>query len=830
MRVKKKIKKIISIFLVCVMAVSNIQFLYAENTDSETTKIESIDVEKNENEDLATLSQIELEEEKKELKEEPEEEKEREASSSEIDEIEKEEKEEEATRSEIEKEQEEEKQEEKEEQEEQEEQEEKATSSQIEEKKTPLKKEEDIIIIEATASNISEIKIEEQVVFAAPQEYTLSPSWYDETAAGKAKGEITKIKISKSPDVAPTDSDASWNISGSNGLIAYIKGTDITIYAPNEGTIFMAEDSSYLFSGNNTGMFNKLAAIQNLNLLDTSKVKNMSSMFEAAQNLTSIDLSNFNTSNVEDMSKMFFFCRGLYQLDVSGFDTKEVKSFNDMFFSCQRVSAIDVTKFNTDNCENMAGMFYGCDSLSKVDVSKFNTAKVTDMSSMFNSCYSLTTIDLSNFDTSNVTDLSHMFYMFNKNMSNLKKLDLSSFDTKNVTSMAQIFYNCNALETILASSKFVTTGLTQEKSDLFMFSGCQSIKGGNGTPYNDNKVDKTYAKIDESGSPGYFTAKEAPPVPVEGKVTFIFDLQGHGNNYNVTINVGERLKKPTNPIASGYKFVYWFEGMNESLEYDFSKVIEKDSEKLRTLKAKWIQDSGSGGSPSGGSTGGSSRSATLPNNMRQNLNVTQQGTQAVNKSSFGTMAAMNKAPITNLLATTVGNVAVFTTQNGEKLQGMQKVTVGGQDSMYYFNDDSTLYCGWMKDENNNYHYFNTDGKMVVDKTVRMNNQDYRINAQGELEQASLDSLNKQAIFNQCMVQLYTGEAKKNDATDTWSVEVMNPITGQKEPAKGMVKLVQDDGVNTYYFDNSGNLLTGWQFVDQKLLFFSPENGKLIDVN
>ena len=539
MRVKKKIKKIISIFLVCVMVVSNIQFLYAENTDSETTKIESIDVEKNENEDLATLSQIELEEEKKELKEEPEEEKEREASSSEIDEIEKEEKEEEATRSEIEKEQEEEKQEEKEEQEEQEEQEEKATSSQIEEEKTPLKKEEDIIIIEATASNISEIKIEEQVVFAAPQEYILSPSWYDETAAGKAKGEITKIKISKSPETAPTDSDTSWNIAGSNGLIAYIKGTDLTIYAPNEGTIFMAEDSSYLFSGNNTGMFNKLAAIQNLNLLDTSKVKNMSSMFEAAQNLTSIDLSNFNTSNVEDMSKMFFFCRGLYQLDVSGFDTKEVKSFNDMFFSCQRVSAIDVTKFNTDNCENMAGMFYGCDSLSKVDVSKFNTSKVTDMSSMFNSCYSLTTIDLSNFDTSNVTDLSHMFNMFNKNMSNLKKLDLSSFDTKNVTSMAQIFYNCNALETILASSKFVTTGLTQEKSDLFMFSGCQSIKGGNGTPYNDNKVDKTYAKIDESGSPGYFTAKEVPPVPVEGKVTFTFDLQGHGNNYNVTINVGE---------------------------------------------------------------------------------------------------------------------------------------------------------------------------------------------------------------------------------------------------------------------------------------------------
>ena len=191
---------------------------------------------------------------------------------------------------------------------------------------------------------------------------------------------------------------------------------------------------------------------------------------------------------------------------------------------------------------------------------------------------------------------------------------------------------------------------------------------------------------------------------------------------------------------------------------------------------------------------------------------------------------MNKAPLTNIKSTLVGNTATFTKENGEKIQGMQKVKVDGQDFVYYFNDDSSLYCGWMKDENNNYHYFNTDGKMVVNKKVRMNNQEYTINAQGELEQANLDSLNKQAVFNQCKVQLYTGDAKKNDATETWSVEITSPITGQKEPAKGMIKLVQDDGVNTYYFDNNGNLLTGWQFVDQKLLFFSPENGRLIDIN
>ena len=269
--VKKFSKRIVTIILICAMMLSNVQFLYAENNDR-----------------VSTQSQIGISEEddtKQEIKEEPEDEKEEEDLEATFSEIENEvivqdEKEEigEATTSELIEEKEEKGEQEEKENEEQEgkEEQEKASPSEIDEIK-----EEEIIVVEATISEVSKIKIDEQNVFAAPQEYILSPSWYDETAAGKAKSEITKIKISKSPEVAPTGSDASWNITGSNGLVAYIKGTEITIYAPNEGTIYMAEDSSYLFSGNNTSMYNKLTSIQNLNLLDTSRVKNMSSMFEA---------------------------------------------------------------------------------------------------------------------------------------------------------------------------------------------------------------------------------------------------------------------------------------------------------------------------------------------------------------------------------------------------------------------------------------------------------------------------------------------------------------------------------------------------------------------
>ena len=40
-----------------------------------------------------------------------------------------------------------------------------------------------------------------------------------------------------------------------------------------------------------------------------------------------------------------------------------------------------------------------------------------------------------------------------------------------------------------------------------MFSGCTKLKGGNGTIYNSNYTNKTYACVDKDGQPGYFTLK-----------------------------------------------------------------------------------------------------------------------------------------------------------------------------------------------------------------------------------------------------------------------------------------------------------------------------------
>ena len=75
------------------------------------------------------------------------------------------------------------------------------------------------------------------------------------------------------------------------------------------------------------------SGVPNLDLsnFNTSKVKDMKSMFGGLRNLEELNLSNFDTSNVENMSNMFNNTEKLKTLDISNFDTSNVTDFNTMF-------------------------------------------------------------------------------------------------------------------------------------------------------------------------------------------------------------------------------------------------------------------------------------------------------------------------------------------------------------------------------------------------------------------------------------------------------------------------------------------------------------------
>ncbi len=132
-----------------------------------------------------------------------------------------------------------------------------------------------------------------------------------------------------------------------------------------------------------------------------------------------------------------------------------------------------------------------------------NTSEVTDMAWMFFFCSNLTSLDFSHFNTSKVNSMYNMLGY----CQSLTSLDLSSFNTSQVISMSSMFDHCANLQTIYVGDGWNTAAVTISQD---MFKDCTSLVGGQGTTYDANHIDKTYAHIDGGTSnPGYFTEKPA---------------------------------------------------------------------------------------------------------------------------------------------------------------------------------------------------------------------------------------------------------------------------------------------------------------------------------
>ena len=252
---------------------------------------------------------------------------------------------------------------------------------------------------------------------------------------------FTDITMPSSATLIDVDED------GDGGVVAWMDGTTMYVSTQKNGIKVEANKNSY-------------------------------SMFYECENLTTLDVSNFNTSNVTDMSNMFWNCNNLTTLDVSNFNTSNVTAMNNMFNGCCKLTTLDLSNFDTSNVTAMNSMFNGCSNLTTLDLSNFDTRKVIDMSHMFNDCSDLTALDLSNWDMSKIeamemmfqscsnlttltlpncsTAASNMMNMFSY-CTNLTTLDLYNFCINDYAEMQEMFSNCTNLTSIKVGDKFKWT-------------------------------------------------------------------------------------------------------------------------------------------------------------------------------------------------------------------------------------------------------------------------------------------------------------------------------------------------------------------------------------
>lgn len=163
-------------------------------------------------------------------------------------------------------------------------------------------------------------------------------------------------------------------------------------------------------------------------------------------------------------------------------------------------------------------MFYGWTALRSVDLTNLTASNVTHIGFMFMNCQKLTSVAFgSGLDTSKVNNMRQMF----RGCSYLTALDLSTFKsyTGNGTrNLYQMFYNCSNLKTIRVSDDWNVENASGNET----FSGCNELKGGNGTQAY-GFGDYSYAVIDKDGQPGYFTSASAP---IEHRHDFSYSASG----------------------------------------------------------------------------------------------------------------------------------------------------------------------------------------------------------------------------------------------------------------------------------------------------------------
>ncbi|MBE5761416.1 MAG: BspA family leucine-rich repeat surface protein [Clostridiales bacterium] len=331
------------------------------------------------------------------------------------------------------------------------------------------------------------------------------------------------------------DDESAVNVDADEkGRIRMFKKDD-TVYVLFKGKdgdkITLNEDSSDMFSCIGSGMEDELqlSSITGLNLLDTSRVTDMSAMFKQCGFINDLEgVSEWDTSNVEDMVEMFRSCSSLTSLDLSGWDVSSVHDMSYMFAYCSALTTIDFSEWefqgNYSNLD-MQYMFTNCSNLETIDFSDLQmNGNLVSMIEMFSNCGNLQTIKMWNGIVVPLL-VNGAFY----NCSALSEIDISSFYTISgevpSVDISQMFSRCSNLKTVYAGGYWDEDNI--EGTDVF--DSCTSIKGGAGTPYDANHIDADYARIDTADTPGYFT-------DIAYKPEYLDYTLVSGNDFNKAIN------------------------------------------------------------------------------------------------------------------------------------------------------------------------------------------------------------------------------------------------------------------------------------------------------
>ena len=80
----------------------------------------------------------------------------------------------------------------------------------------------------------------------------------------------------------------------------------------------------------------------------------------------------------------------------------DIISTGYMFHNLNNITRIDLSQFDSSKVTYMVGMFNGCTSLTSIDLTNFDISSSGEIRLMFSNCSSLISVNLESFDTKSI--------------------------------------------------------------------------------------------------------------------------------------------------------------------------------------------------------------------------------------------------------------------------------------------------------------------------------------------------------------------------------------------------------------------------------------------